>query len=187
MTASDRPHRATLAAGLLAAFCAIGAGAQSLPEVARQVRSERGAPDPTIRVFTNESIARTRGVVPDGGNRPAQRTSMAEPEGAAPGPDQETVGGLTEAEWRRRFADARQEITRAENRAALAEQQLQALNRRLLTDSSLYNREGQLRPQIAEQSGQLETARENLEAANRAVAELRDALRRAGGPAGWAR
>jgi hypothetical protein len=166
---------------------------EELPEIARRLRAARRPATPgTVRIFTNDTLngsdgrlnAGARGIASDatadgaGANNANSLTNESE------GP---TAGGMIESEWRARFANAREEITRAQDRASLAEQDLQNLNRRLLTETSLFNREGQLLPQITEQEGVLEDARARVAEARQALEDLTTELRRAGGPPGWAR
>jgi hypothetical protein len=68
---------------------------------------------------------------------------------------------------------------------ALLELQLNELNRMLLNQSDMYNREGQRLPQIQSTQEELETARDNVTTAEKAVVDLREELRRSGAPASW--
>jgi hypothetical protein len=150
-----------------------------LPELARQIRAERSQVAPAVRVFTNENIGQARAVLSsDTGSGPAADTTPA---------GEPSSGGRNEDQWRGLFDEARTSITRAETRVRLTEQELQTLNRRLLTESGLYNREVQLLPQITEKEAELEAARESVVSANEALANLGEELRRSGGPAGWSR
>lgn len=157
----------------------------TLPEIARQIRAERGSVEPTGRVFTNENIRSVGAVLSGSSATGIVSATTAAPAAAAEGGP--TAGGRSEAEWREMFQEARASVTRAEERATLTEQELQSLNRRLLTETGLYNRERQLLPQITQKQGELDTARENVVAAGGALEELREELRRAGGPPGWGR
>ena len=164
--------------------------AQSLPEIARQIRAQR-TQSRTGPVFTNENIAQAGATL---ANAATARTPAAVTDSSAtsdaPGTEpeaEESVGGRTQQGWRDAFADARAEIARSESLAQLQGQELDALNLRLLTESSLFNREGQLTPLIAEKQAEIEATDQRIVDANQALTDLTAELRRAGGPPGWAR
>jgi hypothetical protein len=184
-------------AGALATLLPAAATAQSVPEleelarIARSFQQSRTAAPRATRVFTNENIrlvgsplAAASGTIAPTGTLPPADVPEPRPgvNGEAP-----VVGGRTEVLWRQAFAEAREEIGRAEDRLELAEQELQALDRRLLTESSLYNREGQLGPIIVAKREEIAAAEGRVQEANAALEALRTELRTAGGPPGWAR
>ena len=103
-----------------------------------------------------------------------------------PGPAP-TSGGRTEEEWRAEFERLRTAVPRAEERVALLELQLNEMNRQLLNQGDMYNREGQLLPLIQSASEELEVARDRVTSAEQAVVDLQNELRRSGAPAGWGR
>ena len=166
----------------------IDAQAQSLPELARQERARQGR-TLSSRIFTNETLPARRTPV-----RPLAQpvettpdTGAAEPSGPEPEDIGPTAGGRTEAEWRKVFSEARDEITRSDELVELVEAQLSELNRQLLNQSDIYNREYTLGPQILAKEEELEAARQRAEGARGALPDLQEELRRAGGPAGWGR
>lgn len=165
---------------LLGLFC-LESHAQSLPELARQERERRLEVRPG-RVFTNENI---RAPQVGGTAVPfAPRETVAEPEQASGSMD---ATGRTEQQWRDLFGEARGELSRAEQRLTLAQQELNDLNYRLLTESSLYNREYQLQPEINAKREELDQAEVYREQAAQALRQLQQELRRAGAPPGWGR
>ncbi len=171
------------------AVIAIDAGAQSLPEIARQER-ERQDRTASTRVFTNETLPDLRGGSTSRSLAPAVAASdeaVAEPaeqmaEDAGP-----RAGGSTEEQWREMFGDARAEVTRSDDRVQLLEAQLIDLNHQLLNRTDIYNREYTLGPQIQAKEEELAAARQRADDAREAVTDLGQELRRAGGPAGWGR
>ena len=151
--------------------------AQSLTDVAKGER-ERQKQISSTRTFTNENIVQTE--------RPASRTAEESPAPAEPA-EEAAQGGRGEVEWRADFTDARAELTRNQDRVAVLELQLNELNRQLLSQSDMYNREARLLPQIQNTQENLEAARADVETATQAIADLRTDLRRSGAPAGWGR
>ncbi len=184
-------------AGSVATLLPAAAPAQSLPEleelarIAREIQASReGAPRAT-RVFTTDNIGRVgrplaaaSGTIAPTGEF---RAGGVEAPGAEADGEGVLVGGRTEAQWRQAFAEAREEIGRSEDRLKLAQQELQTLDRRLLTESSLYNREAQLGPMITGKREEIAAAEVRVQEANAVLAGLQTELRTAGGPAGWAR
>lgn len=160
---------------------------RSLPEIARAMRAAASRTETPGPVFTNDNIGGVRAVlsIVQASNPPATPTPATEPAGADSATSEALARG--EEEWRAAFAAARADIVRAEERAQLTEQELQTLNRRLLTESGLYNREGQLLPLITAKTAELETGRDNIVSANAALAELTEEFRRSGAPRGWSR
>ena len=163
---------------LIIGVFALDCNAQSLPEVARQER-ERQKQVVSKYVFTNEDLTLAR--VPTVPLR-EESPGDADQETAAP-----TQGGRTEEQWRAEFNRLQADVPRSQERVALLELQLNELNRMLLNQSDMYNREGQLAPQIQSTQEELETARDNVTTAEKAVVDLREELRRSGAPAGWGR
>ncbi len=175
---------------VLGLFC-IESGAQSLADVARRER-ERHREVADGRVFTNENVA-TGGSVSTP-EAPTETDSEASPTAASPPEDDEGVeesvegtGERTEEIWREMFAEARDELTRSQERLQLNQQEIDDLNRRLLTESSLYDRENQLGPEIQAKQDEIAAGVARVEAANQAIADLQQELRRAGAPPGWGR
>jgi hypothetical protein len=163
---------------LTIAVFALECGAQSLPEVARQER-RRQRQIVSKYVFTNADMT----LAPVAGTPPPEaRPAVAGKETDASAPE-----GRTEAEWRAEFARVRSDVPRAEERVALLQLQLNELNRQLLNQGDMYNREGQLVPQIQAATEDLESARMQVTTAEQTVVDLQDELRRSGAPVGWGR
>jgi len=184
-----------LVGGLVGGLAAVDARAQSLSEVARQERERRSQQADGGRTITTETVAAPRpgsSLTVAGVPRPAEpageEDAGPEPAGAA-APAEEAVParGDDEAAWRARFAEAREEIARADARLALSEQELADLNNQLLTRSDIYNREYQLGPMIVARQAEIDAGRQQVAEANQALERLSTELRRAGLPAGWGR
>ena len=161
---------------IVAAF-GLDCSAQSLADVAKRER-ERQKRISSTRIFTNENIVITQ--------RPTSETGEESPEPAEPA-EEPAQGNRGETEWRADFSNARAELARNRDRVALLELRLNELNRQLLSQSDMYNREARLLPQIQTTQENLEAARDDIDTANQAIADLRTALRRAGAPAAWGR
>ncbi len=180
---------------VLGLFC-IESRAQSLPEAARRERAtQREVAEG--RVFTNESIATGRSTSSSDSQTPttSDPTPSPAPSPSAPSADagaegaegEDDAGTRTEETWREMFREAREELTRSEERLQLTQQEIIDLNQRLLTESSLYNREYQLGPEIQAKQDQLAAAEARVAEVGQGITDLRQELRRAGAPAGWGR
>ena len=173
-------------ASLVLGLLCFESGAQSLPDVARRERRREVAEG---RVYTNENVASGGSV--SAADNPTEIDSDAPPIADSATTDEvEGEGGgevRTEEIWRQMFGEARDELTRSQERLELTEQQLTDLSQRLLTDSDFFNNENILGPAIQTMRDQLVVAEARVEAANQAITDLRQELRRAGAPAGWGR
>jgi hypothetical protein len=112
--------KAPITALILFGLFSLDSAAQSLPDIARQVRAQRSE-SRTGPIFTNENIAQAGANLATGSAALIQEAPAAS---SAPtdAPETEstseaTVGGRTEQDWRDAFSAARAEITRSENLA----------------------------------------------------------------------
>jgi len=143
------------------------AAAQSLGEAARREKERRSAePGKAARVFTDEDLAARRSG-PSPPARPAEEPAVPAASDDSEAAEREKL----ETEWRRRFADARERIRRAEELA------WREVIEPVLSPAGVYL------PMRVRKF--VET--EELLAARQAKEDLEDELRRAGGPAGWGR
>ena len=95
--------------------------------------------------------------------------------------------GRDEKFWRAAFQQARDELRRAEEKAAVLDLRLKELNTQMLRQSDVYNREYRLGPEIVSTQKQLEAERQTVEQAKKKLSDLEQDLRKSGGLPGWAR
>jgi hypothetical protein len=151
-------------------------------------------PAPSPRVFTEEDLARTRGVTaspspsPKAGSRPAPSRPSASPTPIWPSSGPDTTAA-EEKQWRGRGAQARARISSAEARVAAAEQRIVELRQDSGAQISLQdpNREQTRAAQITAAEKELDSARTAVQAARQAQADLEDEARRKNVPPGWLR
>lgn len=166
-------------AGLLLVIFSIDMSAQSMAEIARRER-ERQKHVQSKKVFTNagQAVSTAAGTA---GTAPV-------PAAAAPAPfELRDNQGHNEKYWRDQFEKARADAKRADDKVILLEQKVRDLNTQLLRQSDMYNRENRLGPEIQAATAELESSRKEAAQTHQKITDLEDALRRAGGPAGWAR
>ena len=173
--------------------------ATSLAELAGQetARREAIAEEARARVHTNADLRESGGLTV--ASAPRDAAERADPEAGNGGPAAEdTAGGDTaeaaasagaprdEAYWRNRIAEA--EASRA--RAALMADALQNRADGLWTQFTAIDdpaRQRVVERQRNDALAALETARVELEAAERTIGQIREEARRAGVPPGWLR
>ena len=95
--------------------------------------------------------------------------------------------GRDEKYWRAAFQQAREDVKRAEQKAAVLDLRLKELNTEMLRQSDVYNRENRFGPEIVSTQKQLEAARKAEEQGKKKLSDLEDDLRKSGGLPGWAR
>ncbi len=164
------------------------ARAQGLGDAAAREKQKRGTKPPPEKVYTNQDLKPEKGT--SGGQPEAGDSAGAAPAGAAtttaaPAASPAASGGarpgdpvererhdrsLLEAEWRMRFANAREELANAEAAA--------------WTDAYRIDIVGGQPVQVRTRE-RIETP--ELKRARAALAELEEEFRRTGLPAGWAR
>jgi len=152
----------------------------SLADAAKQER-ERRQNLPAARVINDQSIRELTAP-------PISDLVVKSPDKPEAKPEQKTSDkDHDEAWWRNAFQKAREEVKRTEDHAKVVELELNRLNTDFLTRSDIYNREGQLGPQLNAKRAELVTSQSEADRAKEKLAQLEEDLRRAGGPPGWAR
>jgi hypothetical protein len=160
---------------LIALAFAVDCSAQTLADVARRERERQKHLHSAVIVangVTTTTAASTSSTVPSPVVAPV-----------VPKDNQ----GHDEKYWKALFDKGRADVKTAEDKVQLLDLKVKDLNTQLLRQSDMYNREYVLGPQIAEAQKQLDEARANVDQAKKKLSDLEDDLRRAGGPAGWAR
>jgi hypothetical protein len=184
-------------AGLAILLLAGVASAQSLGELARQER-ERKSGGAAPKVITSEMIEGRAGEPPGktmqlatGGApanaKPANANPPANAAGSIEKKDDKEPKLHSEAWWRNAFKEARENLSRAEGMVRVLEIQLAEANKALLIRDDVFNKEGQLIPQINALTTELDAARRLADVARQKIESLEDELRRTGGLPGWAR
>lgn len=168
--------------GALMLFFAVNASAQSLADIARKERHrQKGLQSKHTYSNAGQAVSTAAG----SGGTSAARAGTASSE-VAPFEVRDNQGH-NEKYWRDKFDQARNEAKRADERIALLEQKVQDLNTQLLRQSDMYNRENRLGPEIETANKDLAAARRDAAQARQKISDMEEELRRAGGPAGWAR
>jgi hypothetical protein len=162
-----------VAAALVAALASAVAG-QSLGELAKREQERRAAlPKKPAPSFTDADLSSRRGAAPAEAASPAPSPSPSASPGASPSPtldDESRERRIKEAEWRVRFANARERVSRAE-----------AASWRTVIETVFVSGIPVQQPvRKFEETDELRNAKA-------ALADLEEEFRRTGLPAGWAR
>ena len=160
--------------------------AQTIADLARKERARRQAA-PKAVVITNAGL-KTGASAPKTEEKSAGETASPSPAvvPAPEGPATETgPGGHDEKWWRGQFEKIRGEIQRLETQIPVLEFNFNTASREFLTRS--YDPDGRGKRAIDESKAKMDQSRVEVAKARERLPQLEDELRRAGGPAGWAR
>ena len=181
-----------VACGLLlfAAF----ASAQNLPlgEVAKKEQERRKSTPESGKVYTNKDL-------PKSGQKPAEgaqaapnpaEPSSAIPEGEAGAEKGDKAGAAaakgSEAEWRKRMADARDNMRRQEMFAQALQTRVNALTQDMLSRGDPAQK-ARIGAERKDAMNELARVRQEIEASKKAIADIEEEARKAGVPPGWLR
>jgi hypothetical protein len=95
--------------------------------------------------------------------------------------------GNDEKYWRKLFDQARTDLKQAEDKVQLLDNRIKGLNTAMLNRSDIYNREYRIGAEVSKEQQELDDAQKAVEKARQKISDLEEELRKAGGPAGWAR
>ncbi len=163
--------------------------AQSVADLARRERERRK--ELAGKVYTNLDLptataptpATPAGEVKAGEAKPDE-VSAQQPAARPAGPTDNK--GRDEKYWRSAFQAARDAVKSAEDDARIAELKVNDLNKQLMTQTGLYNREYRLAGDIEAAKTALDQSRLNVGRAKQKIADLEEELRRSNGLPGWA-
>jgi hypothetical protein len=178
------------------------ARAQSLADIARQQKAEKGSHPATVKVFTNDNIPRSTSLddrapaaaSSDSAQAPEEKTDSAEPKppSTSAASDQQGSGGekppedkkKTKEYWQSKFADARAVVARADEELQLSQDEL---------NLAQMSEARELDPNVASQLSQEVTAKQSAaeakqaadEKAKQAMAKLQQEFDESGAPKEW--
>jgi len=177
---------------MVAAFILIGAAsasAQSLADIARQEEARRKAVAGTGKVYTNEVLQPAPPVSP--GSLPAATPAPAAPgaDGAKPGDPAASgaaPGAKTEAEWKKRIADERDALSRAQTFAEAVQTRINVLSQDFVNVDDPAKRDV-VAADRTKALAELDRLKQEIQTRQKAITSIQDEARKAGVPAGWVR
>jgi len=114
-------------------------------------------------------------------------TAAADSASASAADQKPRFGGLTEAEWRAKFAEMRGKIATAEKEADVLQRELNLNQVQYYSDPNKALREQYTRNEINRGTSRIDTKKAEIAALKQQLSDLEDQLRKAGGPSGWSR
>ena len=171
-------RRTSLTAWCMATAMAAAVSTQSLADIARKEAERRKDAPKASKVYTNKDL-KTEPASSRPAGVPSPTSAKAEPGSAAD-------DAKTEADWRRRVADAREALSRAQ----ILQDALQSRINALTADAVTRDDPAQRHVIAADRQkalAELDRVRRDIEQGRKAIAGIEEDARRAGIPPGWVR
>jgi hypothetical protein len=166
----------------------------SLGDAARKNRAQKKEPNSRARVFTNEDVAGLKGTIsvvgsaPDDGSKSAEaadgttKNLKAEEKGEKAG----VPGAKNKASWRREFADARKTLADDSRELDLLQREQSLKQEQYYQDPTVAMKQQNSREDVDKGQSEIAAKKQDIEKDKQVLADLQDALRKAGGNASWA-
>ena len=177
--------RNTVAALIL--FAAATASAQSLADVARQEEARRKGVAGAGKVYTNEALQPEP--PPSPGSVPAATPAApATPAGGDKPADPAAPGATpkTEAEWKKRIADERDALSRAQIFAEALQSRINVLSADFVNVDDPAKRDV-VAAERQKALSELDRVKTEIQAHQKKITDIQTEARKAGVPAGWVR
>ena len=163
--------------------------AQSLGNLARQQRKQeqqRGL-QPPPHVYTNADLPTSGGISVFGPPAPPPAAHAAAPAAAPDAASLLAKQADQEKIWRRRFADARQQLALDRARLDVLRRERNLAQMQYYSDPNVALREQYSQADLKKKQQQIDLLQKQIEADQKKLNDLSDELRREGLPPGWAR
>jgi len=160
--------------------------AQSLGDVARQVRKESKNEPKSAKTFTNDDVEAIKagGISTVGAKPSAPPAQNAATAAAKPSTPAEPAKG--EEYWKKRFSEARQKLALAEKELDIMQRELNLDQMQYYSDPNKSLQQQNNREEINEKTKKIDDKKAEVAQLKQALVDLTDALRQAGGQPGWA-
>ncbi len=165
---------------------------QALLEAARKARAAKQNAPKAKYVFTNDNIPQSPGSGPSVVG-PASAPSVPASGTSATAEDEKKKASAEEdkkkeeADWRKKFADARSKLATAEKELDILQRELNLNQQQYYADPNTAVREQYSRSDINKGRAAIDAKKAEVVQLRRAISDLEDELRRAGGPPAWSR
>jgi chromosome segregation ATPase len=171
------------------------AQSDSLGDAARKARASKKEQSSPPRVFTNEDVPGLKGTISVVGSAPSDSSKAAD---ATPDDASKTAkaddksgkagasGAKDEAGWRMEFAAARKALAEDSRELDLLQRELSLKQEQYYQDPSVAMKQQNSREDVDKAQSDIAAKKQDVEKDKQVLADLRDALRKAGGDAGWA-
>jgi hypothetical protein len=161
-----------------------------LAEAARKARERKKEERKAPQVFTNDNLP-TSGGISTVGEAPAPAATPAAPGSATPGGKKPGTpaasSGSDEAKWRETFATLRHKLEQDQQNLDLAQRELGTLNTQFYGDPNKQLQQQLTRSDIDKKTAEIDKAKDQVAADQKAIDDAQDDLRASGGDPGWGR
>jgi chromosome segregation ATPase len=160
-------------------------------DAARRAReAKQTAPKPK-KVYTDDDVSKSK-PAPAATSTSGDSSTTKESSKPIAGTSAKTTTSAdndakVEADWRKRFKEQRENIARAEKELDILQRENQKDQIQYYPDPQKAMTEQYTRKDINEKEAKIEAKRKEIEQLKQGLADLEDALRKAGGDSGWAR
>ena len=160
--------------------------AQSLGDVARQVRKESKNEPKSAKTFTNDDVEAIKagGISTVGAKPSAPPAQNAATQAAKPSTPAEPAKG--EEYWKKRFSEAHQKLALAEKELDIMQRELNLNQMQYYSDPNKSLQQQNNREEINEKTKKIDDKKAEVAQLKQALVDLTDELRQAGGQPGWA-
>jgi hypothetical protein len=160
-----------------------------IADAARRAREAKQKAPKTRKVYTDDDVSKPK---PAPGAVTGDSSTTQEPTAPAAGTSANTPApadqdAKTEAAWRKRFKEQRENIARAEKELDILQRETQKAEIQYYPDPQKAMNEQYTRKEINDKDAKIEAKRKEIAQLKQGLSDLEDALRKAGGNPGWAR
>lgn len=159
-------------------------------DAARRAReAKQTAPKPR-KVYTDDDVSRPKpapAATSATGDSSTKESTSPVAGSSAKTPTSADQDAKAEAHWRKRFKEQRENIARAEKELDILQRENQKDQIQYYPDPQKAMTEQYTRKDINEKDAKIAAKRKEIEQLKQGLADLEDALRKAGGDSGWAR
>lgn len=164
-----------------------------LADAARKAREQKKEAPKPKKVFTNDDIApaapapATSGTQAQGGDKAAQPQAAGKESASAKdsGAPKEDPNG--EAAWRKRFADQRTKIAKAQAELDVLQRELQKSQVQYYPDPQKAMQQQYSRKDVNDTQAKIDEKKQEIAQLQQQLSDMEDQLKQSGGDPGWAR
>ena len=163
-----------------------------LAEAARKAREQKKEEHKTPRVFTNDDLP-TSGGISTVGQAPAPTPTPTPAAAGSATPASKKPGAPAasspndEAKWRERFATLRHKLEQDQQNLDLLQRELGTLNTQFYGDPNKELQQQLTRSDIDKKTAEIDKAKDQIAADQKAIDDAENDLRASGGEPGWGR
>jgi hypothetical protein len=161
-------------------------------DAARRAREAKQSSPKPRKVYTDDDISKSKPAAPTTSQTSDSSSSTQGSSKPVAGASAKTTTSAdedakAEAAWRKRFKEQHENIARAEKELDILQRENQKDQIQYYPDPQKAMTEQYTRKEINEKDAKIEAKRKEIEQLKQGLADLEDALRKAGGDSGWAR